>query len=134
MKLPYQEQWDKDKGYTQPLPIVTGTSITLAPEDVLNRVSISSDTAPVALYDGRNRAQNGWFVLRSLIPSGKTEGAVVWHIHPDLIPDWTRPPVVAHSQLGYAPESAKVAVIELDSQLRRAEEREAASPAGRWFL
>jgi hypothetical protein len=114
MKLPYQEQWDKDKGYTQPLPIVTGNSITLAPEDPLDRVSISSDTAPVSLYDGRNRAQNGWFVLRSLIPSGKTEGAVVWHIHPDLIPDWTRPPVVAHSQLGYAPESAKVAVIELD--------------------
>ena len=114
MKLPYQEQWDKDKGYTQPLPIVTGNSITLAPEDRLNRVSISSDTASVSLYDGRNRAQNGWFVLRSLIPAGKTEGAIVWHIHPDLIPDWTRPPVVAHSQVGYAPEAAKVSVIELD--------------------
>ena len=114
MKLPYQEQWDKDKGYTQPLPIVTGNSITLAPEDRLNRVSISSDTAPVSLYDGRSRAQNGWFVLRSLIPAGKTEGAIVWHIHPDLIPDWIRPPVVAHSQLGYAPEAAKVSLIELD--------------------
>ena len=66
------------------------------------------------LFDGRNRAQNGWFVLRSLIPSGKTTGAIVWHIRPDVIPNWTRPPVIAHSQVGYAPGFSKVAVLELD--------------------
>ena len=66
------------------------------------------------MYDGRNRAQNGWFVLRTLIPAGKTEGAVVWHIRPDVIPNWTRPPMIAHSQVGYAPDFPKVAVIELD--------------------
>src|SRR5664279_3743060 len=32
-KLPYQEQWDQEKGYTQPLPIVSGNSIIFAPED-----------------------------------------------------------------------------------------------------
>ncbi len=37
-KLPYQEEWDKAKGYTQPLPLVTGKSITLAAEDPLYRV------------------------------------------------------------------------------------------------
>jgi endoglucanase len=113
-KLPYQEQWDKDKGYTQPLPLVSGTSITLAPEDPLYRVSVSSETVPVALYDGRDRAQNGWFVLRSLIPGGKTEGAIVWHIRPIDIPGWTRPPSIAHSQVGYPPNYPKVAVLELD--------------------
>ena len=113
-KLPYQDDWDRAKGYTQPLPIVFGRSITLAPEDPLYRVNVSSDTNPVSLYDGRNRAQNGWFVLRTLIPSGKTDGAVVWHIHPNLIPNWTRPPVMAHSQVGYPPDFPKVAVIELD--------------------
>src|SRR5205823_5358066 len=97
-KLPYQEEWDRAKGYTQPLAIVSGNSIMFAPEDALHRISITSDTAPLSLYDGRNRAQNGWFVLRSLIPSGKTEGAVVWHIRPNVVPNWTRPPVVAHSQ------------------------------------
>ncbi len=66
------------------------------------------------LFDGRNRAQNGWFVLRSLIPSGKTTGAIVWHIRPDVIPNWTRPPMIAHSQVGYAPGFSKVAVLELD--------------------
>ena len=114
LKLPFQEEWDKAKGYTQPLPFATGQSVTLAVDDPLYRVHISSETAPLTLYDGRNRAQNGWFVLRSLIPAGKTEGAVVWHIHPDVIPNWTRPPVIAHSQAGYAPDFAKVAVIELD--------------------
>ena len=113
-KLPYLVQWDEAKGYTQPLPLITGQSLTLAPEDPLFRVTVTSEATPVSLYDGRDRAQNGWFVLRSLIPSGKTEGAIVWHIRPIDIPDWTRPPMVAHSQVGYAPNFPKVAVIELD--------------------
>jgi len=119
-KLPYQEEWDAAKGYTQPLPFATGKSITLAVEDPLYRVRIVSETAPLSLYDGRNRAQNGWFVLRTLIPSGKTEGAVVWHIRPDVIPNWTRPPMIAHSQVGYAPGFPKVAVIELDPKFKGA--------------
>jgi len=53
-------------------------------------------------------------VLRSLIPAGKTTGAIVWHIRPDVIPNWTRPPMIAHSQVGYAPNFSKVAVLELD--------------------
>ena len=113
-KLPYQEEWDRDKGYTQPLPFASGKSVTLAAEDAQYRITIASENGPVSLYDGRNRAQNGWFVLRTLIPSGQTEGAVVWHIRPDVIPNWTRPPMVAHSQAGYAPDFSKVAVIELD--------------------
>jgi hypothetical protein len=113
-KLPYQEEWDQEKGYTQPLPFAGGKSVTLAAEDPQSRITIASENGPVSLYDGRNRAQIGWFVVRTLIPSGKTEGAVVWHIRPDVIPNWTRPPMVAHSQAGYAPNFPKVAVIELD--------------------
>ena len=66
------------------------------------------------LFDGRNQAQNGWFVVRSLIPSDQTENVVVWHIHPNVVPKWTRPPVVAYNQVGYTPERTKVAVLELD--------------------
>ncbi len=113
-KLPYQEEWDQAKGYTQPLPFASGKSVTLGAEDPQVRITIASENGPVSLYDGRNRAQNGWFVLRTLIPSDKTEGAVIWHIRPDVIPNWTRPPMVAHSQAGYAPGFPKVAVIELD--------------------
>src|SRR6201982_285346 len=105
---------DKAKGYTQPLPFAEGKSIPLGVDDALARVNVVSDTANLMLLDGRDRAQNGWFVLRSLIPSGKTTGAIVWHIRPDVIPNWTRPPVIAPSQAGYAPGFSKVAVLELD--------------------
>ena len=110
----YLEDWDKVKGYTQPLPFATGKTISLGVDDALARISVKSDTADLMLFDGRSRAQNGWFVLRSLIPTGKTTGAIVWHIKPDLIPNWTRPPMIAHSQVGYAPDFSKVAVLELD--------------------
>ncbi len=113
-KAYYLEDWDKAKGYTQPLPFAEGKNITLGVDDKLARVNVTSDTANLMLFDGRDRAQNGWFVLRSLIPTGKTTGAIVWHIRPDVIPDWTRPPNIAHSQVGYAPDFAKVAVLELD--------------------
>jgi hypothetical protein len=113
-KAYYLEDWDKAKGYTQPLPFAQGKSITLGIDDKLARINVKSDTAGLMLFDGRDRAQNGWFVLRSLIPSGKTTGAIVWHIRPDVIPNWTRPPMIAHSQVGYAPDFSKVAVIELD--------------------
>ncbi len=113
-KAYYLEDWDKAKGYTQPLPFAEGKSITLGVDDALARVTVRSDTGDLMLFDGRNRAQNGWFVLRSLIPSGKTTGAIVWHIRPDVIPNWTRPPMIAHSQVGYAPGFSKVAVLELD--------------------
>jgi hypothetical protein len=115
-KAYYLEDWDKAKGYTQPLPFAEGRSITLGVDDALARVNVKSETADLMLYDGRNRAQNGWFVLRSLIPAGKTTGAIVWHIRPDVIPNWTRPPMIAHSQVGYAPGFSKVAVLELDSK------------------
>jgi hypothetical protein len=113
-KAYYLEEWDNAKGYTQPLPFAVGKTLTLGVDDALARVSVKSDTADLMLFDGRARAQNGWFVLRSLIPTGKTTGAIVWHIHPDVIPNWTRPPMIAHSQVGYAPGFSKVAVLELD--------------------
>lgn len=113
-RLPYQEEWDREKGYRQPLPFATGRSITLGADEPQFRVKVVSDSGPLSLYDGRVMAQNGWFVLRTLIPSGKTGEVVVWHIRPDVIPNWVRPPMVAYSQVGYHPDTSKVAVIELD--------------------
>lgn len=102
-------------GSGDPTPLATGgATITLAPEDPLVRVSITSDSAPLALFDARNRAQNGWFVVRSLIPAGKMRDAVVWHVHPHVVPGWTRAPVVTFNQAGYTPDRDKVAIIELD--------------------
>lgn len=110
----YVEQWHKAKGYTQPLPFATGQSMTLAASDPLDRISVTSESGPLQLFDGRDTAANGWFLLRTLIPAGKTKDAVVWHIRPNYIAGWTRPPMIAHSQAGYAADFEKVAVIELD--------------------
>ena len=98
---------------TAPLPLATARDFVLAPEDALHRVTLHSD-ADISLYDGRNQAQNGWFVFRTLLPSGKTGTVVSWTLSANAVPNWVRAPVIEHSQLGYAPGHAKVAVIELD--------------------
>jgi endoglucanase len=97
----------------EPTAIAQGSRFVLAPEDPRRRVTISS-TAPVQLFDGRNQAQNGWFVLRSLLPAARTGKVLEWTIQPNSVPGWLRPPVIAHSQLGYTPAARKIATIELD--------------------
>ncbi|MGC8522383.1 MAG: cellulase N-terminal Ig-like domain-containing protein [Steroidobacteraceae bacterium] len=114
----YVRQWHKALGYTEPLPFAQGRRITLAVGDPLDRIRIRSQSGPLLLYDGRDVAQNGWFVVRTLIPAGKTHDAVVWHIRPSYIPGWVRPPMIAHSQVGYTPAFRKVAVIELDRRFK----------------
>jgi endoglucanase len=98
----------------EPAPLATGRTIVLSPEDPLTSVRITSEDAPVALFDGRNQAPNGWFVLRSLLPSNKTGEVVVWHIHLKVVPGWFRKPVVGYNQVGYTPDRSKIAVLELD--------------------
>ena len=102
-----------------PLPLASGgDSITLSPEDKLTRVTIASDSGPVMLYDARNRAQNGWFVVRTLIPAGRTNDALVWHVRPNVIKHWVRDPVVSFNQAGYTPDRSKVAIVELDPNMK----------------
>lgn len=99
----------------EPLPLAKGRTLVLAPEDPARRVRIEAAGGELALYDGRDQAQNGWFVVRSLIPSGKTGRVLEWTLAPNSVPGWLRAPVIGHSQLGYAPGQAKTAVIELDA-------------------
>ncbi|MDT0649404.1 glycoside hydrolase family 9 protein [Autumnicola edwardsiae] len=101
-------------GYTSPKPMATGQKLVLAPEDPKRRVTIISEDAELMLHDGRDKAQNGWFVVRSLIPEGETGKVLEWFISANAIPGWSRKPVIAHSQVGYHPNQKKVAVIELD--------------------
>jgi endoglucanase len=103
------------QGAGEPLPLASGRRIVLAPEDPSTRVAITSDSGALMLYDARNKAQNGWFVVRGLIPSNRTDNALVWHVHPHVIPGWIRPPVVSYNQVGYTPERSKIAVLEFDA-------------------
>lgn len=96
------------------LPFARGTSLVLAPEDPQRRVRIESRTGELGLYDGRNQAQNGWLVVRGVIPSGTTGTVIEWFLSAGTLENWTRPVVIAHSQVGYYPDQRKVAVIECD--------------------
>jgi hypothetical protein len=100
--------------FIDPLPLETGHRIVLATDAPERMISISSDDAELKLYDGRMLAQNGWFVLRSVLPKGKTGKVVTWTVEPNAIPGWIREPNIGFSQIGYTPEQPKVAVIELD--------------------
>ena len=102
--------------FVDPLPIETGHSIIMATDTPERMIRISSDDAELKLYDGRMLAQNGWFVLRSVLPKGKTGKVVTWTVEPHAIPGWIREPNIGFSQVGYIPEQPKVAVIELDKK------------------
>ncbi len=100
--------------FVDPMPLETGHSILIAPDAPERMIKINSDDAVLELYDGRMLAQNGWFVLRSVLPAGKTGKVVTWTVEPHAIPGWIREPNIGFSQVGYIPSQPKVAVIELD--------------------
>jgi endoglucanase len=102
-----------------PDPIVSGHRLVLAPANPERRVTITSNDAELTMYDGRAKAQNGWFVVRSLLPAGKTGAVLEWSLSASSQEDWLRKPVIGHSQVGYHPAQNKVAVIELDANDNR---------------
>jgi hypothetical protein len=101
-------------GAIERAPFATGRRLVLAPEDPERRVSIEAQRGELSLYDGRNQAQNGWFVVRTGLPAGETGIVVDWMLRANTIPGWTRPAVIGHSQVGYHPARSKVAVVECD--------------------
>ncbi len=106
---------DRGRGeYVEPKPFAVGKSLVLAPDDPICRIHIESLTGDLMLLDGRSVAQNGWFVVRTLIPAGKTGTVVEWILTPSIIENWTRQPMIGHSQVGYVPGQQKRAIIELD--------------------
>jgi endoglucanase len=102
------------KEFIVPGPLATGKTLLLAPEDPEHFVKIQALDADLMLYDGRDLAQNGWFIVRSILPSKKTGTVLQWYLEPNAIPNWKRAPVIQFSQVGYHPVQEKVAVIELD--------------------
>jgi hypothetical protein len=100
--------------YVEVEPIATGRTLVLAPESPERRVTVRATTGELMLLDGRNVAQNGWYVVRTLLPAGATGKVAEWLVEPHVVEGWKRPPVVAFSQAGYQPKQKKSAVIELD--------------------
>jgi hypothetical protein len=102
-------------GELQPVPLASGPRLTVAGETESHRLVIESRRGDLRLYDGRNKHNNGWFVVRSTAAAGATKNAIEWVIRPYGIPGWREAPVVQVSQLGYHPAQRKVALVELDA-------------------
>ena len=112
----YRTYDDRGTGeFIEPLPLSAGHEFLLAPDDPQRMVKVTSDSE-IKLYDGRMLAQNGWYVLRTVLPAGKTGKVVTWTVEPNAVPGWIREPNVGFSQMGYVPDQPKVAVIELDKK------------------
>jgi endoglucanase len=102
-------------GEVQPTPYASGPRLSVAAETETQRLTIESRTGDLELLDGRVKHNNGWFVVRSLVPAGVSKGAIEWIVTPHVVPGWREQPVVQVSQVGYHPRQRKVAVIELDA-------------------
>lgn len=102
--------------YAKVEPMASGKKLVLSPEEPLSMVTLQSISGQIGLLDGRNLAANGWFVIRELLPTGKTGTVVQWLLTPNGKSDWVKEPVISHSQVGYHPDLEKVAVVELDTE------------------
>lgn len=100
-------------GQHEPAPLASAKQLVLAPESDTKRLMIES-SAPLTLYDGRAKAQNGWYVVRGVLPENKQGELLTWRITASTDDAWLRDPMIAHSQVGYLPGQTKRAVIELD--------------------
>jgi hypothetical protein len=107
--------YDMDNEY-QLKPMAEGKELVVAPESDKQTLHIKSlNDNKLQLIDGRARHNNGWFVVRSLVPAGVTKNAVEWLVTPEVIKDFIYNPVVQVSQVGYHPNQEKIAVIETDN-------------------
>ncbi|AVR44592.1 glycoside hydrolase [Christiangramia fulva] len=96
-------------------PLAIGKKLVVAPGTPAQTLTIQNlGENKLELLDGRAIHSNGWYVVRSLVPPGKTKGAVEWLVTPNALKDYTYQPVVQISQVGYHPGQEKKAVIETD--------------------
>ena len=112
----YRTYDDRGTGqFIEAMPLSAGHEFLLAPDDPQRMVKVTSESE-IKLYDGRMLAQNGWYVLRTVLPAGKTGKVLTWTVEPNAVPGWIREPNVGFSQMGYVPDQPKIAVIELDKK------------------
>ncbi len=96
------------------VPLATGNQLVIAPESDKQRVKIETKAASLELWDGRANHNNGWFIVRSIVPPNTTDNAIEWVITPHVIDGWEYTPVIHVSQFGYHTDQEKKVLIEQD--------------------
>lgn len=95
-------------------PLATGRTLIVAADQDKQRMRIESRTGTIELIDGRANHNNGWFIVRGVVPAGATKNAIEWVVTPNVVEGWKYEPVIQVSQVGYAPSQPKQAILELD--------------------
>jgi hypothetical protein len=111
-------QKDAD-GNWQAFPIASGKKLTIAPDVTEQTMIITSMKSELQLLDGRFYHNNGWFVVRSEVPSGATKNAIEWLVEPTVTEHFKQKPVVHVSQVGYHSNQPKIATLELDKSEKK---------------
>lgn len=105
---------DADETY-ELAPLARGKRLEVAPESALYHLTVESIRGgQLELHDGRGNHNNGWFIIRALVPAQATANAIEWLVTPHAAPGWMRSPVVQVSQVGYHPNQPKQVIIEFD--------------------
>lgn len=103
-------------------PLAAGKKLIVAPDSDKQRMTIESKTGALELWDGRSVHNNGWYIVRGVIPANKTTGALEWVVTPHVIKNWIYEPVIQVSQVGYGLQQPKKVVIEQDKRDTKASE------------
>jgi endoglucanase len=106
----------QEEGAFLTAPLARGRRLTVAPGEDLQRLTVTALSGELALLDGRGNHNNGWYIVRGLVPAGATAGAVRWEIEANMVAGWRYPPVIQVSQLGYAPAQQKRVILEQDGR------------------
>jgi hypothetical protein len=112
---------EKRDGEWLTAPMARGRTLIVAPDEDLQRLTIHNQAGDLELIDGRGNHNNGWYIVRSLVPAGATKNAIEWTIKANVVEGWRYQPVVQVSQVGYAPNQPKRAIIEKDPLDRTSE-------------
>jgi hypothetical protein len=102
-------------------PMARGRTLIVAPDEDLRRINIEASKGELELLDGRGNHNNGWYIVRGLVPAGATKNAIEWVITPNVVEGWRYKPVIQVSQVGYAPGQPKQVVLERDPLDSRAD-------------
>ena len=102
--------------------LATGKKLVVAPDVDKQRMTIESKTGELELWDGRANHNNGWYIVRGVIPANKTKAALEWVVTPHVIKNWIYEPVIQVSQVGYGTAQPKQVVIEQDKRDTKASE------------
>lgn len=97
-------------------PFGSGKTLVIAPENPFKQMTIVNHSGSLTLLDGRSNHNNGWFIVRSLIPQGATKNAIRWTVTPNTVAEWRYSPVIQISQIGYRPKQQKKIILEQDAR------------------